>query len=224
MARLRDSLDLGVLARARDCAQDYDGALAAGASAVAAEPVNPLARAFFSEALADAGLYSRSRAQLVQAGQAPADAYTRSEVERDWANLYRDEGDAQQELNHVQVPFDAVETWADSVYHRYPLLDTSASGAGFGTARAGTFSVEVMDIGLRAPAGGATVVYPVPGASGEPPDFPGSELPDPAPGAQYPIGYPITVAAGASSILDVTATALTDASGRQLPVYSDRPG
>lgn len=459
VARLRDSLDLGVLARARDWAQDYDGALAAGGAAVAAAPVSPLARAFFSEALADAGLYSRSRAQLVQAGQAAGDPYTRSEVERDWANLYRDEGDTQQELNyfelslrdqprfpertlelvryfygegrtdraralisslrkgrrywaleeaaeaavylggdvsesaglyraalavdraapeaslglaeldvnvhdfqaahdrllpvlrahpdapgvyeflryldvlvlklepgrdlaglgqpggasltaarhdalarlnsyraaagvgslpesaalseaaqshayyvlfnrgasqlaglgvhsetaslpgftgttgfaraqragfkgprvsevidHVQVPFDAVETWADSVYHRYPLLDTSASAAGFGTARVGTFSVEVMDVGLRAPAGGPTVVYPGPGASGVPPDFPGSELPDPAPGAQYPIGYPITVAAGASSILDVTAAALTDASGRQLQVYSDRPG
>ena len=455
-----DSLDLGILARARDWSQDYDGALRAGAAAVAAPPVSPLARAFFAEALADAGLYARARAQLVMAQNAAADGYTRAEVDRDWANLYRDEGDAEQELNHfelslreqpsfperslelvryfygtgrpdrahaliaglekaphaywalelaaeaaaylggdageaaslyaaalaarpgapeaslgeaeldanahrfqaahdlllpvlrshpgavdvylflryldqlvlnvdvqrdlaglsaageshlvsardqalarlnsyrsaaglpamtsspslaeaaqshayyvlfnrgasqlsglgihsedrtlpgftgangldraqragftgrrlsevidhVEMPANSVETWADSVYHRYPLLDPAGTGAGFGTARAGSFSVEVMEIGLGAPAAGPLVAYPVPGQTGVPPDFAGSELPDPAPGAQYPIGYPITVAAGGASRLNVTGASLTDSTGRTLPVFSDRPG
>ncbi|MGH7902961.1 MAG: hypothetical protein ACREPA_02395, partial [Candidatus Dormibacteraceae bacterium] len=127
-------------------------------------------------------------------------------------------------IDHVESPASAVETWVDSVYHRFPVLDREATGAGFGTASVGGLSVEVMELGLGAPAPGAPIVYPRSGQSGVPPQFVGNELPDPAPGARYPIGYPITIQAGGADTLSVTSASLRDAAGHSLPVFTDSPG
>ncbi|MGH7698809.1 MAG: tetratricopeptide repeat protein, partial [Candidatus Dormibacteria bacterium] len=103
VAARSDSEDLAILTRARDWAQDYDGALQSGAAALRAKPVSPLAHPFYAEVLADSGLYTAARRQL-RLGQASArDRYARSEVDREWANLYRDEGDTAQELNYFQL-------------------------------------------------------------------------------------------------------------------------
>lgn len=98
-----DSDSLARLARALDWSEDVAGAVAAGRRAVAARPVTPLAHIFYSEALADAGRFDDARRELRTAEPVAGDAYSRAEVDREWANLYRNRGDRYSELNYLQL-------------------------------------------------------------------------------------------------------------------------
>ena len=99
-----DSFTLARLTRAYDWSGDIDRAIATGQKAISTKPVELLAHVYFAEALADAGRYNEAQAQLKAAENAnPSDAYTRAEVDREWANYYRDRGDPAQELNHIQL-------------------------------------------------------------------------------------------------------------------------
>lgn len=98
-----DSDSLARLTRALDWSQDVDGAVAAGAKAVAAKPVEPLAYAFYSEALADAGRFDEARRALYTAESMGGDAYAQAEVDREWANYYRAHGDLESELNYTEL-------------------------------------------------------------------------------------------------------------------------
>src|SRR2546421_658061 len=79
------------------------GAVAAGARAVQARPATPLAHVFYSEALADVGRFSESERELRAAEPVVAAGYQRSELDREWANLYRDRGQYQSELNYLEL-------------------------------------------------------------------------------------------------------------------------
>ncbi|HEX6547583.1 MAG TPA: CAP domain-containing protein [Candidatus Dormibacteraeota bacterium] len=99
-----DSAALARLTRAYDWADDVPAAVDAGARAAKAEPVDPLAHVFYSEALADAGRFADAQRELRQAEQAKgSDPYLKSEIYREWANYYRDQGDDQSELNNLQL-------------------------------------------------------------------------------------------------------------------------
>jgi tetratricopeptide (TPR) repeat protein len=98
-----DSDSLARLARTLDWSEDVSGAVAAGARAIQARPVSPLARVFYSEALADAGRFGESQRELRAAEQVVAGGYQRSELDREWANLYRDRGQYQSELNYLEL-------------------------------------------------------------------------------------------------------------------------
>jgi tetratricopeptide (TPR) repeat protein len=98
-----DSDSLGRLARALDWSEDVAGALAAGARGVQARPVAPLAHTFYSEALADSGRYSEAERELRAAERVVTDGYLRAELDREWANLYRNRGELQSELNYIQL-------------------------------------------------------------------------------------------------------------------------
>lgn len=102
-----DSDSLARLTRALDWAQDVDGAVAAGARAVAAKPSEALAHAFYSEALADAGRFDESQRQLLAAESMSGDAFTQSEIDREWANFYRAHGDNESELNYTELSIKA---------------------------------------------------------------------------------------------------------------------
>lgn len=97
------SSNLARLTRAYDWANDIPAAVATGERAIKASPLDPLAHVFFGEALADAGRFDESAAQLNEAERAAGDAYLRSEIYREWANYYRDRGDTQSELNNMQL-------------------------------------------------------------------------------------------------------------------------
>ena len=117
-------------------------------------------------------------------------------------------------INHVFTPQAAVAVWVDSVYHRFPLLDSEATAAGYGEAQVGTLVVSVMDVGLSAPARSAPLVYPADRQKDVPAAFVGNEVPDPAPeGTRYPVGYPITLVTGSGSNLSVSSVKLTGPSG-----------
>jgi hypothetical protein len=98
-----DSDSLARLTRALDWAQDVEGAVAAGARAVAARPVEALAHVFYSEALADAGRFPAAARELHSAEQGGGDAYVQAEIDREWANYYRGLGDTQSELNSQEL-------------------------------------------------------------------------------------------------------------------------
>ena len=102
-----DSESLARLCRVLDWSEDPNAAIAAGARAIAAKPVHPLAHVFYSEALADAGLYDLATRELRAAEDMGGGAYVQAEINREWANYYRARGDAQSELNYTQLALKA---------------------------------------------------------------------------------------------------------------------
>jgi uncharacterized protein YkwD len=118
-----DSDSLARLTRALDWSQDIDGAVATGARAVAASPVEPLAHVYYSEALADAGRFDAAAAELRTAEDAGGDAFVQGEIDREWANYYRGRGDSQSELNYSELAARAQpafpERQLDLIRYRY---------------------------------------------------------------------------------------------------------
>ena len=128
-------------------------------------------------------------------------------------------------INHVFSPVAAVQVWRDSVYHRFPIMSRETATAGYGEASIGVISIQVIDFGLSAPGVSDPVVYPVPDQKDVPPAFVGHEIPDPAPqGVSYPVGYPVTVQAGARSKLQVSSGRLLDARGADVQSVALAPG
>ncbi|GBD19848.1 hypothetical protein HRbin28_00285 [bacterium HR28] len=89
----------------------------------------------------------------------------------------------------------SVNAFLGTVNHRLPLLDPRYQHIGFGTVNEGTVRIEVLMVGTTAPwseqASPEWVLWPLDGMTGVPTHFWG-EAPNPFPGAQYPLGYPIT--------------------------------
>src|SRR5499427_3509291 len=108
-----DSESLARLCRVLDWSEDPDSAIAAGARAVAAKPVHPLAHVFYSEALADAGLFDAAARELRTSENMSGDTYVQAEIDREWANYYRARGDAQSELNYTELAVKAQPTFPE---------------------------------------------------------------------------------------------------------------
>ena len=108
-----DSESLARLCRVLDWSEDPDAAMAAGARAIAARPVHPLAHVFYSEALADAGLFAAADRELRTAENIGGDAYVQAEIDREWANYYRTRGDGQSELNYTELAIKAQPTFPE---------------------------------------------------------------------------------------------------------------
>jgi len=87
-------------------------------------------------------------------------------------------------------PARAVDHLVNSIYHRGGILRPDARYAGVGID-----GRTVIDFAWA--PGTATeidwAVYPGVGQQGVPPRFPGGEIPDPLPGATYPVGSPLSI-------------------------------
>ena len=128
-------------------------------------------------------------------------------------------------INHVFVPTAAVQVWADSVFHRFPILDRDTQVAGYGEAQVGGMTIQTIDFGVGAGARGDAVAYPFPNQTGVQSTFMGNELPDPAPkGTEYPIGYPITVQFPDGAQLSVLVGKLIGPDGKDVPSIVLNPG
>jgi tetratricopeptide (TPR) repeat protein len=128
-------------------------------------------------------------------------------------------------INHVAIPDGSIQVWIDSVYHRYPLLARETSVAGYGQAGFGIASISVMDLGVADPGRSDPIVYPVPDQADVPAYFNGQEVPDPVPqGANYPVGYPVTLQVGAGQTLTVTSGRLFGSDNQEVPSYTLQPG
>jgi uncharacterized protein YkwD len=189
-----------------------DGALADAAEAHAYYVLFNLT----DQAIAGTGIHTQSRSDQGFVGVSNLDR----------ARHFGFRGDAADEvIDHLPDGVADVRAWIDSVYHRYALLSPQASSAGYGEARVGLVSMNVLEIGLDPPGRADPLVYPVPNQTAVPPRFLDNEVPDPLPvGAPQPAGYPITLAIGDGQTLRVDAGRLVSPSGIEVPSYSITPG
>ena len=127
-------------------------------------------------------------------------------------------------ITHRTEPAAAVADWIDSVYHRFPLLRTDLVELGYGDAYLGPMTVQVMDMSYREKASGRIILYPAANQVGVPTAFNGNEIPDPAPNASYPVGYPVTTTFDRNATVTIGAFHLRDPSGSDLPGISLTPG
>jgi tetratricopeptide (TPR) repeat protein len=126
-------------------------------------------------------------------------------------------------ITHRENPSAAVSDWIDSVYHRIPILRADLLELGYGDAYLGPMTVQVMDMSYRETATGRVILYPAANQVNVPTAFNGNEIPDPAPNANYPIGYPITATFDRNSRVTIGAFTLRDPSGTALPGISLQP-
>jgi uncharacterized protein YkwD/Tfp pilus assembly protein PilF len=127
-------------------------------------------------------------------------------------------------ITHRTEPAGAVADWIDSVYHRIPLLRVDLVELGYGDAYLGPLTVQVMDMSYRETASGRIILYPAPNQTSVPTAFNGNEIPDPAPNASYPIGYPVTATFDRNARVAIGAFHLREPSGTDLPGVSLQPG
>lgn len=126
-------------------------------------------------------------------------------------------------ITHQANPGDGVTDWIDSVYHRIPLLRGDLLEVGFGDAYLGPMSVQVMDMSFKQTSSSQIILYPAPNQPDVPAAFNGNEIPDPAPNANYPIGYPITAIFDRNASVQIASFHLFDASGADVPGITLQP-
>jgi tetratricopeptide (TPR) repeat protein len=127
-------------------------------------------------------------------------------------------------INGVYTLPAIVDVWADSIYHRYPIIDREASTAGYGEARVGLLTISVLDFGYTGTAPGDPIVYPYPDQKGVPRSFNGNEIPNPVPeGTKFPVGYPVTLQVSNVSALTVSTGKLVGPDGQEVPSYVVTP-
>jgi len=127
-------------------------------------------------------------------------------------------------ITHRTDPAGAVADWIDSVYHRIPLLRADLLELGYGDAYLGPLTVQVMDMSYRETASGRIILYPAPNQINVPTAFNGNEIPDPAPNASYPIGYPVTATFDRNAKVTIGAFHFRDPAGTDLPGVTLQPG
>lgn len=127
-------------------------------------------------------------------------------------------------ITHRSDPAGAVSDWIDSVYHRFPILRADLLELGYGDAYLGPLTVQVMDMSYRETSGSQVILYPAPNQVGVPTAFNGNEIPDPAPSATYPIGYPVTATFDRNARVRITGFHFRGPTGGDLPGVSLMPG
>ncbi len=126
-------------------------------------------------------------------------------------------------ITHRADPAAAVSDWIDSVYHRFPLLRADLLELGYGDAYLGPMTVQVMDTSYRETTTGRVILYPADNQVNVPTAFNGNEIPDPAPNAAYPIGYPVSATFDRNAKVTITGFHLRHPSGTDLPGISLQP-
>ncbi|HEV2013609.1 MAG TPA: CAP domain-containing protein [Candidatus Dormibacteraeota bacterium] len=126
-------------------------------------------------------------------------------------------------ITHRADPANAVTDWIDSVFHRIPLLRADLLELGYGDAYLGPMTVQVMDTSYRETATGRVILYPAPNQVSVPTAFNGNEIPDPAPNASYPIGYPVTATFDRNAKVTISAFHFRDPSGTDLAGVTLQP-
>ena len=126
-------------------------------------------------------------------------------------------------ITHRADPATAVSDWIDSVYHRFPILRADLLELGYGDAYLGPMTVQVMDMSYRETTTGRVILYPADNQVNVPTAFNGNEIPDPAPNASYPIGYPVSATFDRNARVTIASFNLLDPSGTELPGISLPP-
>ncbi|MBI4493042.1 MAG: CAP domain-containing protein [Chloroflexi bacterium] len=112
----------------------------------------------------------------------------------------------------------AVDWYLDTVNHRLPLIHPSALDLGYAISPLDGFHIIDVALSQGKLAVALPSVYPVDGATDVPIAWDGAETPDPAPGLPRPLGYPLTVAFGATQRVAWKAFELRAPSGASVPI------
>src|SRR5207248_4245442 len=146
-----DGFVLTILTRVEDWNDDVQSAARDGAAAVKAAPDSTLAHVFYGEALADVGQYADAQTQLTKGADLAKKGsdYDKAEVDRNWANYYRDKKDYPQALAHLKLAAGAQPKWVERLLElaRFSIARQDLSGATQFLQRAATLSPD--DAGLR---------------------------------------------------------------------------
>lgn len=89
-----------------------------------------------------------------------------------------------------------IDAWMGIVYHRNLIMNYGLTDMGFGLVNDNRGNFGVLNIGTREyvyPPSRVIYTYPASGQVDVPLRFTGGEAPEPLPGAQYPVGYPISL-------------------------------
>ena len=141
-------------------------------------------------------------------------------------------------------PIRSVDEWMATVYHRNLIMCYTCTDMGYGMVNDSAAKVDSLSM---APASGLPderriYTYPAVNQTNVPTEWRGGEAPNPLPGVQYPVGYPISlylaqpddeslaaadagawmtgaVAAPHSPQWSVTAAELRTADGADIPIY-----
>jgi hypothetical protein len=116
----------------------------------------------------------------------------------------------------------AVDWYMDTVNHRLPLIHPSALDIGLAQSAEAGFGI--IAVGLRGDPLDIDLpsVYPPRGATDVRTAWDGAETPDPAPGVDRPLGYPVTAAFARFQTVEWVVAELRDASGAPLDVSTPR--
>ncbi len=93
-------------------------------------------------------------------------------------------------------PLTAIDWWMQSVYHRNLIMKYGFIEMGFGSVDDSRIRIGVLNMGSRVyqrPQDRMIYTYPAAGQTEVPLQFGGGELPEPLPGQEYPVGYPISL-------------------------------
>jgi len=125
-----------------------------------------------------------------------------------------------EDITHVGDPVHAVQSWVDSVYHRFPILRPDLVDIGYADAVVGPLLIEDMEFGFATPQPATPVVYPASGETSVSAIFVDNELPDPVPpGDPRTTGYPVTVTFAAGYSVQLTSFAVTGPGGHAVAAY-----
>jgi uncharacterized protein YkwD len=120
-------------------------------------------------------------------------------------------------------PEACVDFWMASLFHRVPLLAPELKRIGFGVAGTGAERVAVLNVhsghGIGRP-----VFCPADGAKDVPLAYHPGERPDPIPeSTSKKVGYPISVAFPAGTLVREAKASLTDGDGKEVAVWVSSP-
>lgn len=105
-------------------------------------------------------------------------------------------GGVGEDLAPFNDPVVNIDAWMGMVYHRNLIMNYGFTDMGFGLVNDNRGNFGVLNIGTRKhvyPPGRVIYTYPASGQADVPLRFTGGEAPEPLPGAQYPVGYPISL-------------------------------
>jgi len=97
-------------------------------------------------------------------------------------------------VSYLGNPEGAVDSWIDSVYHRFPIMMPKLLEAGYGRGTNSKKSFDVMNYAVASPGTDEIKysIYPTNGQYGVPIAF-GGESPNPRPDRSNLSGYPVTI-------------------------------
>ena len=121
---------------------------------------------------------------------------------------------------YFDSPSNAVDLQVAGPLHRYPILHSGLTQLGYGQEEI----FYTLNYGSLTGGDNSTVIYPGDNQKDVPISFQGGELPEPFPGANYPVGFAITLfGPKQAGMMDIKTYSLHLVGGNDLAIYTCSP-